>query len=480
MWLTKSTDYQKIHENISKDRVFRKKLCSINHTWFLTTYLNSHVEYESAEFQKEMLRLTEDIETEFIVIVAFRGSAKSTIMALSYPLWAMLGVQQKKHIVLISQTQTQAKQLLANIRAELEANQLLIDDYGPFQEDASQWSATTLVLTSIGTRITSVSSGESIRGIKHKNYRPDLIICDDVESTESVKTKDGRDKTYKWLTGDVIPSGDINTKTIVVGNLLHEDSLIMRLKDAIENKVLKGVYKEYPLLDDRLHPLWSGKFKTDEDIRALRLKTGNEIAFKREYLLQIVPDVDAVVHKDWIHYYGDVPSINSPRFWFGVVGVDLAISQSSRADKTAMVTILVFGNSNDWNAYVIPNPINARLTFPQTIDTVCSINSLYNFCVTLCIEKVAYQDALVQQLHSKGISSVGVTVESDKRSRLAITSASISSGHILFPQNGAADLINQITGFGVERYDDLVDAFSIAMREVLIKVSTPTFDYTFV
>ncbi len=473
-------DFNQIQLEVSKNKNFRRELCLQNHRWFFTVYLNNHIAYPSASFHTELFGLTEDDAIDFIVIVAFRGSAKSTIMSLSYPIWAMLGKLQKKHIVLISQTQNQARQILANIRDELENNQLLVEDFGPFQEDSSQWSANSLVITKFGTKITSVSTGESIRGIRHRNFRPDLIICDDVESMESVKTQEGRDKTFNWFTSDVIPAGDVNTKIIIIGNLLHEDALVRRIQDRINENKLKGVYKEYPLIGVDGTPLWKGKFTSMEDIEQLEQKVGDTASFKREYMLQIVPNFDNVIHREWIHSYTEVPSYSSPRFMFGVIGVDLAISQKKSADKTSMVTVLVFGSNSDWKAYVLPNPINATLTFPETIQTIKALKASTHISTKLCIEKVAYQEAVIQQLEKEGVSCEGITISTDKRSRLAVTSAAIKSGLILFPPKNAEDLINQIVNFGTERHDDLVDAFSIAIGKVFSEVNKPEIDFYFV
>jgi len=48
--------------------------------------MNHYVTVETAMFQREMFSLTEDANNKMMVVVAFRGSAKSTIMGLSYPL----------------------------------------------------------------------------------------------------------------------------------------------------------------------------------------------------------------------------------------------------------------------------------------------------------------------------------------------------------------------------------------------------------
>ena len=43
----------------------------------------------------------------------------------------------------------------------------------------------------------------------------------------------------------------------------------------------------------------------------------------------------------------------------------------------------------------------------------------------------------------------------------------IQSGKILFPENGAEELITQLVGFGVEKHDDLVDAFSSVIISIM-------------
>jgi predicted phage terminase large subunit-like protein len=57
----------------------------------------------------------------------------------------------------------------------------------------------------------------------------------------------------------------------------------------------------------------------------------------------------------------------------------------------------------------------------------------------------------------------------DKRSRLVILANMIKTGQILFPREGAEELIQQIVHFGVEKHDDLVDAFANLAHNMLEK-----------
>ena len=88
-------------EAIAKDRLVRQTVTRQSHLMFFHVYLPHYVTYEIAEFQKDIFRITEDQANKLAIIVAFRGSGKSTLVTLSYSLWAMLGIQQKKFVVVI-------------------------------------------------------------------------------------------------------------------------------------------------------------------------------------------------------------------------------------------------------------------------------------------------------------------------------------------------------------------------------------------
>lgn len=264
--------------------------------------------------------MTEDGTIKRAVIVAFRGSAKSTVFSLSYAIWAVLGKQQKKFVILLGQTHQQVKLMLSNIKREFETNELLRRDFGKLELEADEWRADSIVIPKLNARISAFSAGESIRGIRHLTSRPDLIVCDDVEDLQSVKTRELRDKLYQWFRGDIIPAGDEKTKIIVVGNLLHEDSLIIRLKESIEKGKFRGIFREYPLINDEGDILWPGRYPDLLAIQELKKSIGDDNAWSREYLLKIISDESRIVHPDWIHYYDELPDKNKIRPRLIIIG----------------------------------------------------------------------------------------------------------------------------------------------------------------
>ena len=451
------------------DQNFRLDLVTKSHYWFMHFYFSHYIIFPTAEFHKEMFKLTESNDP-MVVIVAFRGSGKSTICTLSYAIWSILGKQKKKFVVILSQTQRQARQHLMNLKKELESNSLLLRDLGPFQEEQDEWGGFSLVIPKYGAKIIAASTEQSIRGLRHMQHRPDLIIADDIEDLQSVKTREGRNKVHGWLLGDVIPAGGQNTKLIVVGNLLHEDSVIMRLKEGIDSGKINGVFKAYPLIDSEGKTLWLGKYSDQNALEKEKMRVGNDIVWQREYLLRIVADFEQVVHPEWILRYQELRP--DSQLMYTATGVDLAISQKDTADFTAMVSARVYRDSVDEKIriYILPNPINERLTFPQTVERIKTLKKVLanGYSTHVYVEKVGYQEALAQQLIKEGCHAEGIQIHGqDKRARLALTTSMIQNGQILFPENGVEELIQQLVGFGVESHDDLVDAFTLLVLKII-------------
>lgn len=455
---------------IKRKRSVRRALGENSHCWFFTIYLSHYLKYPFAPFHHEMFRLTEDVALRLGILVAFRGSGKSTLMTLSYPIWAVVGAQQKKFVLLLSQTQHQAKLHLTNIKRELEDNELLKADIGPFEELSDEWGSNSIVISNFGARITCASAEQSIRGVRHGEYRPDLVICDDVEDLSSVKTRERRDKTSQWLTGEVLPAGDQNTKFLIVGNLLHEDSLLMRLKQRIENGKLTGKFFAFPLLNGDNEIAWPGKFPSMKEIEKLRASIGTDSAWYREYLLRIISDTDRLVHPEWIHRYDKLPEEKGNEFRFTATGIDLAISKKDSADYTGMVSAKVYGYHDNLRVFILPHPINERLSFPETVERAkeLSKNLGGGTYTKLYIEEVGYQKSLIDHLVSHNVPAEGVKVSGqDKRARLALVTHLVKQGKVLFPEKGAEQLIQQLTGFGIEKHDDLADAFALLLLKIM-------------
>lgn len=467
----KKNKLDRLFENILSNKQLRADVVKKDFEWFFPIYFHRRLEYQTAPFQTEMIKLLRDCRKKFVVITAFRGSAKTTIASVAYVLWSVFGVQQKKHVLVVGQTEEKARRSLANIRRQLETNALLRGDLGPIDEEKDQWGAKAFIIRKLNAKVAAASVGQSVRGLLHDEYRPDLVICDDLESLESVHTQESRDKLSEWFQGELLPIGDRRTRFVIIGNLLHEDSLMRRLQRDIENGDRDGEFREYAFFDtDGITPLWPGKYSTPESVEEEKRLIKDPIAWAREYLLKILSRDEQLIRPEWIQRYDALPA-EKPRFT--VIGIDPAISTESSADYTAMVAVHVYGFRENMKIYVSPHIVNKRLTFAETVREAEALSHTVGMGskAPMVIEKVAYQQALVEHLKSRGNSVQGISPGgTDKRARVASVTHYYETSKILFPRGPLADaLINQHVGFGVEKHDDMVDALTLALHEVMRK-----------
>lgn len=465
----------KLWEQIRSNRALRVKLAQESLYWFFHLYFSDHARLPTADFQKEIYQLLGDPSVKHLVIVAFRSSGKSTIATLAYPIWAILGKQQSKFALILSQTQPLAKLHLQNIKRTFETNELLRSDFGPVDETSDEWGSMSLALPKFDARISAASSDQSIRGLKYGSHRPDLIIADDVEDMQSVQTQESRNRTYNWFVSEVIPAGDQNAKIINIGNLLHEDSLLMRLKEKIEDKTLKGEYREYPIVDSHGKTLWKGKYPTEETLAEQKQKIVDERSWLREFCLKIVPDQKQIIMPEWIKTYNDLPPQNEENEYVNTfLSVDLAISEKTSADCTAVVVVHAYGHEpKDRRYFISKHFINERLTYLHSRGRIEQLYGMFKKgdSPKVLVENIAYQQAMVETLKESGMDTKGIKVAGDKYSRLTTAGMLFEQGKVFFPADGSCkEIVTQLLGFGIEKHDDLCDAVSLALNYIHTKV----------
>lgn len=458
---------QDIWKAIKSDRVIRQQLSRLDFSWYFHLMLHNYVKYETAPFQLNLMRIAQNPEIKIAVITAFRGSAKSTIYTLALPLWSVFGIFQYKYVAIICQNQARAQQALMNIRRELEENKLLISDIGPFVDKTNVWNNDTIEISRFGARISVFSINEPIRSLRYRESRPQLIICDDLEDTQTAKTTEARDNLWHVLKSEIIPSGDLGTRNFFIGNLVHEDSIMMRFKKQILEKEIDGVYCEYPIVDADENILWPGKFHSLEDIEKLRRTIGSEIDFLREYMLKIVPSTDQVIPREWIRYYRRSELPNDDCLECIYVCIDPAISTSDAACKTGIVILRKYIVNEKTEIYVDPYCVNKRMNLDDAINELKNIQRMFSgYAVEFLVEGAGMQADYAQALQREGIPAEIVKITGqDKHARLMNVSMLIKN-QTCFAEKGNEEVVNQVVYFDASKYYDLLDALTLGLKKI--------------
>lgn len=438
---------------------------------FLASYYTDKFVLDPADFHEDLINILQFVN-DFIAILGFRGSAKSTILE-AYALWCML-TGRSKYTVYIGSTEDKAKQSVMNIKAHIEGNEQLRKDFD-IQLDSSKvrsisekWSEGQLTVH--GNTILAKGRGaKGIRGSLFDGKRLELVIGDDIEDTDNTKSADNRKKTKQWFFTEVVPAtaqGVLasDVKIVMLGNLVHRDCLLANLdKMQLDNDDIVTVLK-FPLLDENEDITWKGLYPDMDAVNKAKKKVmlsgagmGASI-WAREYLLKFVDEEDQIIKDTDIQYYDD--EWLQKQFIAGGVGVDLAISKKETADYTAMVKAVMIRNDyGERRLLILRNPVKQRLDFVETIQTAKNIKAEMPLATTFYVENVAYQQSAIEVMQKNGLNVVPVGVQSDKRSRLMAISSYIKTGIVLFPKSGASDILEEVIGFGIEAHDDVLDAF---------------------
>lgn len=243
----------------------RRKLAAIDLGFFGRAYLPHYFSRPSPAFHQDLDVLWMDgvlkhlnpiVDKKAInrekgckrVTAAPRGHAKSTNLTFKDSLHAIL-YEYKHYTLIISDTSGQAIGFLDAITEEIEDNEAILADFGNLR--GGVWRDDVIV-TKTNIKIQALGAGQKVRGLKHKQWRPDLIILDDIENDENVRTPEQRKKLYNWFTKAVSKAGDTYTDFVYIGTLLHYDSLLAKV---LKNPGFRG--KKYKaVLSFSISPLW--------------------------------------------------------------------------------------------------------------------------------------------------------------------------------------------------------------------------------
>jgi predicted phage terminase large subunit-like protein len=191
---------------------------------------------QEALLNEQRLPWQERDEDSKAAFAAPRGAAKSTveswakiIHALCYGLEAFVGLAACDYDL--------SEDLAADIHevfSEPEAYADLHRDYGPFGVSGGKTDFVVKIPGGDprGCRVKALSMGGSVRGKKHRGTRFTLIVLDDSEHPEKVRSPVQREKTWEFLQKDILKAGQKGTTFRVVGTVLHADSMLSRLLKA--------------------------------------------------------------------------------------------------------------------------------------------------------------------------------------------------------------------------------------------------------
>ena len=501
----------------------RWKLGAIDMEFFGRAYFPHYFSKPSPEFHRELDAIWQQgvlkgrypltaADTKMIsrlpgtrrAVAAPRGHAKSTNLTFKGTMHSTL-YGYKHYPIIISDSSEQAEGFLDNIRVEFEENTAILEDFGVLA--GSVWRSNVL-LTKTNIKIEAIGSGKKIRGRKHRNWRPDLIILDDVENDENVRTPEQRKKLKDWFDKAVSKCGDDYTDIIYIGTLLHYDSLLaktltnpayrsIKYKAVIQFSQADDLWQQWETIftdlsnDDResealaffqahkeamlegTQVLWEEKLSY-YDLMVMRVSEG-EASFNSEEQNEPINPDDCLFMEEWFDYYNEAEvNFGDPAFdFFGFI--DPSLGKTKRSDFSAIVTLAKHKGSG--YMYVVDADIERRHPDWIIADVLAKERwlraSFGHGYRKLGAETNQFQWFLKEEL-AKASAKAGlylpieeVQQTSDKVMRIQTLQPDVKNKYIKFNRRHKR-LLEQLTQFPMGAHDDGPDALegarSIAKR----------------
>ncbi|WP_165043740.1 hypothetical protein [Dysgonomonas sp. ZJ709] len=255
-----------------------------------------------------------------------REAAKDVVTMMETLYQTLTGV--KKCIVLISNSKDKADDFLEPYKINLEKNERIINDYG-VQQLPGSWSTGGFITTQ-GVAFYGFGAGQSPRGLRNEEVRPDKVIFTDMDTDEDVRNPDIIDKRWKWSEKAVYATRSISKdfQVIWLNNTIATDCCVVRASE-------KADYVEIVnIVDENGNSTWAEK-NTPENIQRIR-DTLSTAAFEAEYMNN--PLTEGAVFKELV--WDKVPSLS--KFRFIVVYGDPSPS-NSKNKKGSMKALFAIG-----------------------------------------------------------------------------------------------------------------------------------------
>lgn len=457
---------------------------------------------DSPEFHRELF--SDFVSGQNTADAAPRGHAKTTIG--SSEVIARIVNRETHYTLVISDVYGQAKDIVDNIRTELESNDLLIWIYGQLRTEW-HWTAGSFT-TANNVRVTARGSNMKVRGLKYRHWRPDFALIDDLENDEAIMNPERREKLMRWVKMALFPAmAKARSQICIIGTVLHGDSL---LNNAINGDKGFGGWRRHRWSalnqneDGSLYSLWPAMFPVEDLVRMRDDPTYEKylgpIAFAQEMQNQAIDETSRIIKSEWIlgtddrkftysltakeeQWKASHPPDSKP--WLEteikqvLMAIDPAISEKTTADFFALFVIGVDADGHIWELDKFRDRIG---DIDRQIDIAIDYGIKWKVD-KLKVEAVAYQAGLARGIRKRAaergthLPIQEVKPDKDKFRRAVIHSANFAGGlvhlredHPLFDAF-VAELLNFPRG----EHDDMFDAFMHAAEDLVQRPSVRTF-----
>ncbi len=277
-------------------------------------------QYASAEFANFHLKFAKKLaaaERIYMVRAWAREHAKSVVAGLFIPLFEMVN-GRLENMLLVSHSYDNACELLMPVMISLESNHRFINDFGQ-QKSWRGWETGRFV-TAAGCSFRALGAGQSPRGSRNEEKRPDFILIDDIDTDAECRNDAQIKKKWDWIEQALFPTMSISGRKrfVIVGNIIGKNSVVVRASKKADD------FEQINILDSKGKPSWSSRYTLD-DVNYMLSKI-SYASGQKEYFNN--PISEGSVFKELV--WGKVPPVS--KFPFLVLYTDPSYKEGKKND----------------------------------------------------------------------------------------------------------------------------------------------------
>lgn len=457
-WIRNSVDVFKDDSPESKE--IRLLKAEKDKVFFAKTYFPHYCEDDFADIHKEMFDLSDTYMIP-VVIAGARELAKSTIISFFDEMHKTCFKKNKFTEFICDTQETAASEFLLPIRAELEENPRLLNDFG--EQKTSLWKMDDFV-TKSGKRFLALGPKMGAKGKKHKSSRPDRIIIEDFENQNSPKKKAILKRRLKFILSDLMKS--VNSKkwqVIFIGNYFSKKTIIHIL--LTDDRFIHWKRKIYSALIEL-----NGKFKSAWESRLplqklLEEQKEDPITFRTERM-QKPDDEEAVFKEEWFQYfeYKEIENLDLPV-------VTYKDPSALKGEEHCYKAIIVLAVDKTNATYYVINAWIKKASKWAGVNKHFDLSEQYKSIVD-AVESNGYQATLredyelLEAKKGKRLNLKMISNRLPKDVRVTRLSSLIERGYIKFIKNTSDqnELLDELQDFPDGEYVDGPDALAGAVE----------------
>jgi hypothetical protein len=196
-----------------------------------------HIHHYIPKHHKEAFKAFDNDNYKAIRQVWYRSSGKTTCKRTA--IIKRICFQQKRHIILISETSRQAQKCTRTIKTEFEQNDIIKYIFGNLK-GSSPWGVEHLCFAN-GVNLVPYGTRDAIRGANEGGDRIDDMWLDDFEGEKNSDTAGKRDDLLNWLMFVVKPCGVPNGYTLnLLGTIVDREAILAKQDPYVKDD--KGMY----------------------------------------------------------------------------------------------------------------------------------------------------------------------------------------------------------------------------------------------